>query len=218
MTFKTLWKICEQNDLEKLKKQNRKKLKTHKQQLFYKCAVFNKFELAKWLYTLGDIDVNYQKKINYYPNSEHLLTICGEYNYYDLAVWLISKGTTVITENLAAIFAAGTHGNLELVKLFYRHGSPVIYFNQRLNRELSVFEDSCRGSDSDKALKVVQWLYTIYNPTETELKLLIKDYDNPNLYLPHIKKTELYKWINHLISTAADAYQMNKKLDYLTQK
>jgi len=26
MTFKTLWKICEQNDLEKLKKQNRKKL------------------------------------------------------------------------------------------------------------------------------------------------------------------------------------------------
>ncbi len=61
MTFKTLWKICEQNDLEKLKKQNRKKLKTHKQQLFYKCAVFNKFELAKWLYSLGDIDVNYQK-------------------------------------------------------------------------------------------------------------------------------------------------------------
>jgi len=36
MTFKTLWKICEQNDLEKLKKQNRKK--THKQQLFYKCV------------------------------------------------------------------------------------------------------------------------------------------------------------------------------------
>ena len=198
MTFKTLWKICEQNDLEKLKKQNRKKLKTHKQQLFYKCAVFNKFELAKWLYSLGDIDVNYQKNINYYPNSEHLLTICGEYNYYDLAVWLISKGATVVTENLAAIYAAGCHGNLNLVKLFYQHGSPVIYFNKRINGLLSVFENSCYGDNSEKTLEVVQWLYSFYKPTKKELETVIKRYNNPVFYLPHIKTTELYKWINHL--------------------
>ena len=66
-----------------------------------------------------------------------------------------------------------------------------------------MFENSCGGSDSDKALKVVQWLYTIYKPTKTELELLVKEYDDPNIYLPHIKKTELYKWINHLKSTAA---------------
>ena len=76
--------------------------------------------------------------------------------------------------------------------------STYIYFNKRINGLLSVFENSCYGDNSEKTIEVVQWLYSFYKPTKKELETVIKKYNNPVFYLPHIKTTELYKWINHL--------------------
>ena len=200
MALQELLKFCEEIDcLNELKIRNKKNIETHKQKLFYECCLYNKLELAKWLYSHspGDIDVNYiGKESEMYENSEHLLTLCGEYNYIEMGKWLVSIGGNLKTPNSAALYSACAFGNLELAQVFYANGAPLYYYKDYgKHKYYSAFYHACINNQHE----IASWLYTVYDPTENELRLLLEALDG-DVYLDSIQETKLYKWIKKLYS------------------
>lgn len=170
---------------------------------FYDACVHGDIEIAKWIYSLAtsDIDVNYQKDINMFPNSEHLLTLCAEYGYFELAKWLISIGAKVDTENIAGLIMACGHGEFEIAKLYVEHGSPLFYTDPKLGYYSAFIHTcknavNCRLEEKDSFWNLINWLLTIYTPDIHELlKILLileeelyelvdyyKDYNSDNLH------------------------------------
>ena len=179
-------------------------------EIFYTTCMNGNIKIAKWLYSINgsQFDVNHNPDINYYPNSEHIITLCAEYNYIEMARWLISIGAIVNNSNIAGMIVASGSNHFEMVKLLYYNGSNLSYIDDEKGH-YSAFLHACKNasqfsnqkdpSNKDSYWKLINWLLSVYDPTITELKQIIRIIKYESDLEEDYTKNKLYKFILKLI-------------------
>lgn len=179
-------------------------------EIFYTTCVNGNIKIAKWLYSINGtkFDVNHNPDINYFPNSEHIITLCAEYNYLEMTKWLLSIGAIVNNSNIAGMIMASGMNHFEMVKLLYYNGSNLSYIDDKEGhysaffhacKNASQFSDQKDSSHETSYWKLINWILSVYEPTITELRKIIHIIKYDSDIEKDYSKNKLYKFILKII-------------------
>ena len=112
----------------------------------------NHIDIAKWLYSLGDVNIYIDSVFNVKNNGLAFEEACYK-GHIDMVKWLYSIGEFDINdkENLAFVSAC-CQGHLELAKWIYSIANIT---------KLSIYEEAFIGACADGRYDMIQWLYTL---------------------------------------------------------
>jgi hypothetical protein len=153
-------KICENNDISKLQYiYDKKIISPHNQQnLFILCCSHGHIEIAKWLYSIGNININIY--------DEYSFRLACSHGHFELAKWLYNLGHINIHANYNDAFKMSSqHGFLDIASWLYNI-EPYNYNETNINIQNHIINDltdTFRLVCQNGNIKSAQWLYSLGN-------------------------------------------------------